>query len=186
MPTAPFVWEPGDEVLVSSGGLGVVGMLFHSLPLGKQRNGSILPGAQEPEISHRDVVASYLGLLTQGKNDFDHVEALREDDFFAVSLGLARVPSSPTLRQRLDQAASAVGDQWKMALLDGSDELLRRHARCAPLHIGTQDYVPLDIDVSPFDNGKTKKEGVSRTYKGCDGFAPVFGYLGQQGWALAG
>jgi len=98
MPKAPFVWEPGDEVLVSSGGLGVVGMLFHSLPLGKQRNGSILPGAQEPEISHRDVVASYLGLLTQGKNDFDHVEALREDDFFAVSLGLARVPSSPTLR----------------------------------------------------------------------------------------
>jgi hypothetical protein len=40
-------------------------------------------------------------------------------------------------------------------------------------------FVPLDIDVSPFDNSKTKKEGVSRTYKGYDGFAPIFAYLGR-------
>ena len=29
-------------------------------------------------------------------------------------------------------------------------------------------YVPVDIDVTPFDNSKTRKEGVSRTYKGYD------------------
>jgi hypothetical protein len=27
-------------------------------------------------------------------------------------------------------------------------------------------YVPVDIDVTPFDNSKTRKEGVSRTYNG--------------------
>ena len=28
-------------------------------------------------------------------------------------------------------------------------------------------YVPVDMDVSPFNNSKTCKEGVSQTYKGC-------------------
>ena len=30
--------------------------------------------------------------------------------------------------------------------------------------------VPVDIDVTPMDNSKSKKEGVSRTYKGFDGY----------------
>lgn len=37
--------------------------------------------------------------------------------------------------------------------------------------------------MSPFDNSGTKKEGVSLTYKGCDGYAPIFAYLGQEGYA---
>lgn len=44
--------------------------------------------------------------------------------------------------------------------------------------------IPLDIDVSPFDNSNTKKEGVSRTYKGCAGFAPIFAYLGNEGYLV--
>jgi len=32
------------------------------------------------------------------------------------------------------------------------------------------------------DNSKTKKEGVSRTYKGDDGYAPIAAYLGGEGW----
>lgn len=36
----------------------------------------------------------------------------------------------------------------------------------------------------PFDNSKTKKEGVSRTYKGYDGYSPIFAYLGQEGYAI--
>jgi hypothetical protein len=34
------------------------------------------------------------------------------------------------------------------------------------------------------DNSKTKKEGVSRTYKGCDGYAPIFAYIGAEGYML--
>jgi hypothetical protein len=40
------------------------------------------------------------------------------------------------------------------------------------------------MDVSPFDNSKTQKEGVSRTYKGVDGFAPIFAYLGTEGYLV--
>ena len=45
-------------------------------------------------------------------------------------------------------------------------------------------FTPLDIDVTPFDNSRTKKEGVSWTYKGFDGYAPVAAYLGEEGWCL--
>ncbi|WP_287037706.1 hypothetical protein [Desulfobacter sp.] len=52
----------------------------------------------------------------------------------------------------------------------------------SPLQTSVGNYIPLDLDVSPFDNSKTKKEGVSKTYKGCDGYAPMFGYLGTEGY----
>ena len=37
--------------------------------------------------------------------------------------------------------------------------------------------VPVDIDVSPFDNSGSHKAGVSRTYKNFDGYAPIFAYI---------
>ena len=43
-------------------------------------------------------------------------------------------------------------------------------------------FVPVDIDVTPFDNSKTSKEGVSRTYKGYDGYAPIMAYIGTEGF----
>ena len=44
--------------------------------------------------------------------------------------------------------------------------------------------VPVDIDVTPMDNSKSKKEGVSRTYKGGDGYAPMMAYIGTEGYAI--
>ena len=44
--------------------------------------------------------------------------------------------------------------------------------------------VPVDIDVTPMDNSKSKKEGVSRTYKGFDVYAPVMAYIGTEGYAI--
>ena len=44
--------------------------------------------------------------------------------------------------------------------------------------------VPVDIDVTPMDNSKSKKEGVSRTYKGFDGYAPMMAYIGSEGYAI--
>ena len=46
------------------------------------------------------------------------------------------------------------------------------------------DIVPLDIDVSPFDNSGTKKEGVSWTYKKYDGYSPIMAYLGCEGYLV--
>ena len=60
------------------------------------------------------------------------------------------------------------------------------HAPLTPIVLGNgknqRKYLPLDVDVSPFDNSKTKKEGVSRTYKGFDGYAPNLAYLGREGY----
>ena len=44
--------------------------------------------------------------------------------------------------------------------------------------------VPVDIDVTPMDNSKSKKEGVSRTYKGFDGYTPMMAYIGTEGCAI--
>ena len=44
-------------------------------------------------------------------------------------------------------------------------------------------WVRLDIDVTPFDNSDTKKEGVEQTYAGVKGYAPVFAYWGG-GWLV--
>lgn len=190
MPKPPVTWEAGDNdwLVTGQGGLGVIGQLLATTSLGSQLNASCVPEAKQPEISHRDVAFSFIGLLAQGQPDYDAIEAFRADPFFALALSLEQVPSSPTLRQRLDQAA--VGEdiaQWSQIFQDTTVSLLTQHIHCEPIRIGSDPasaYVPLDLDVSPFDNGKTKKEGVSRTYKGCDGYAPIFSYLGHEGYAL--
>src|SRR4030066_566124 len=89
------------------------------------------------------------------------------------SLGLDSVPSSPTLRQRLDSARGAFND----IILKESCRVVGRHAPAiTPCH---GNLVAVDIDVSPFDNSGTKKEGVSWTYKKVDGYAPIFAYLAE-------
>lgn len=45
-------------------------------------------------------------------------------------------------------------------------------------------FVPVDIDVTPFDNSKSNKEDVSRTYKGFDGYAPIMAYIGTEGYLV--
>ena len=182
------IWEEGNEVLSSQGGLGIIGALVDQLPLGPQLNRTQIPENLRPDIGHRDVAVAYIGLLAQGKSDFDHIEAYRADPFFGFSLGMDQVPSAPTLRQRLDQAAAREDHplvHWGTIIHESSVALLQKYAHLHPITIGTRQYIPLDCDVSPFDKGKSQKEGVSRTYKGTDGFAPMMGYLGHEGYALA-
>jgi hypothetical protein len=57
-------------------------------------------------IANSDIVRSVLGLLCQGKSDFEAVEALRASPFGLRALGLTQAPSSATLRQRLDAQGS--------------------------------------------------------------------------------
>jgi len=45
-------------------------------------------------------------------------------------------------------------------------------------------FIPVDIDVSPFDNSGTAKQGMGYTYKGVDGYASIFAYLGREGYLL--
>ena len=129
-------------------------------------------------ISDFDVLMSYLGLLCLGKSDFDAITGRRHDEFFQHALGLEAVPSSETLRQRMNDKAVP----FRKAVNKCSVELLRNVD--APITSLTTGHVPLDIDVFPMDNSGTKKEGVSWTYHNFDGYAPIAAYLGQEGWCM--
>ena len=82
-------------------------------------------------------------------------------------MGVKYIPSSSTLRQRLDSLGERVKEQTIAAIIDENCKLLQKlNISISPCFL---KYVPLDIDVSPFDNSNTKKEGVSYTYKKFDG-----------------
>ena len=53
-----------------------------------------------------DVVKRYLGLLCLGMSDVDAIENVRRDTPFQQLLTLQKVPSTATLRQRLDKLAA--------------------------------------------------------------------------------
>jgi len=160
-----FIIEQGEANLTSHSGLALVGMaLSENTDLAKVVKREI---PQRHGISHADVLKSYIGLLCLGKSDFEAVSGVREDDFFHTAMGVRTVPSTETLRQRLDEHSEAF---LPLVIRAGTDFLVNVEAKCTALETG---HVPLDADVTPFDDSQTKKEGVSRTYKGYDGYAPM-------------
>ncbi|SFM42107.1 hypothetical protein SAMN04488054_1555, partial [Salibacterium qingdaonense] len=71
-----------DNYIISASGLLLIGELLQSLTLHKRLHSLSMPGlTSSAAISHGDVVYSYLGLLSQGKNDFDWIEESRGDVF---------------------------------------------------------------------------------------------------------
>lgn len=173
-----FIISETDEVLVPQAGLAVVGALLKGTAVKRRASAIELEDCPRPEMKHGDVLTAAIGLLCLGKSDYTDIEAFRSDEFFRRALGLSKVPSEETLRQRLDQ----LGTRCQAILGEESAALVKRHA--AKLTCCYGDWVPLDIDVSPFDNSGTKKEGVSWTYKGMDGYAPNFAYLGVEGFLV--
>ena len=86
--------------LTSNAGLALVGQYMKRLGIsaGVDRKFPVDVGC----IANSDILKSYLGLLVQGKNDFDAIEEFRGDDFFTRALDVGTVPSCSTLRQRMD------------------------------------------------------------------------------------
>jgi hypothetical protein len=166
----------GEEQLSSHSGLALVGEILDTIGLSKRLDEVVLKDHPSPEISHGDVVKAMIGLICVGKPDFDAIEPFRDDPLFATSLGLDVVPASPTLRQRLDSINGAFND----ILLERSAKVVRRFAPVITASEGK--LVPIDIDVSPFDNSDTKKEKVEWTYKKFVGYAPIFAYVGKEGY----
>jgi hypothetical protein len=123
-----------------------------------------------------DILRSYVGLLTMGKSDFEAITDCRDKDHFSQSLGVARIPCAETLRQRLDEVAPGLR---RIADSCSVDFLKKARVTITALDTG---HIPLDCDVFPMNNSKTKKQGVSRIYNGEDGFAPMAAYLGTEGW----
>lgn len=175
-----FIITTTKEFLTSHSGLAMIGVLARDSGLGKNLN-KVLPNKKASAIGSDDAVIAMMGLLSLAKPDFNAIEHFREDDYFRSALGLTTVPSEPTLRQRIDEIATMNGSIRKM-ILDSSAALMRKHIPALTPCFG--DYIAIDGDVSPFDNSGTKKEGVSCTYKLIDGYAPMFSYIGNEGYML--
>jgi hypothetical protein len=171
-----FIIEQTQADLTSHSGLALVGMALNEHTDLTQTLKREIP--HRHGIAHADVLRSYIGLLCLGKSDFEAVSGMREDEFFRTALGIGTVPSTETLRQRMDERAEVF---LPMVAEAGIDFLVNVEAKCTALETG---HIPLDADVTPFDNSQTKKEGVSRTYKGYDGYAPMAAYLGREGYCL--
>ena len=165
--------------LTSHAGLAIVGDYFKSIKLD-----SLIDSAYRVRSGalNSDVLKSYLGLLCLGKTDFDAIENFRDDAFFARALALGHVPSSPTLRQRLDANAAL----WFDLVLQMNQKLLCSRVNGKPIDFGTlaNGYTAVDLDTFAMDNSSTKKELVGRTYAGVDGYCPFAVYLGTQGYCL--
>lgn len=170
-----------NERLITPSGLNIVGGMLgksnfvkrcNRIPVDKKRS--------EHQIKDGDVLLSYIGLLCQGKVDFEAIREMHDDpDFYESALGITRsLPSAETLRQRMDDIGSSLRPQ----ILEANVEMFRTHG-VEPTALETGE-VPVDIDVTPMDNSQSHKEGVSRTYKGFDGYAPPMAYIGAEGFLV--
>ena len=170
-----------NERIISPSGLSIVGGMLGKSDFVKRCNRiPVSPRRSEAQIKDGDILLTYIGLLCQGKTDFEAVRETQDDpDYYKEALGITRaIPSAETLRQRMDD----IGDSLRGKILQANADMFTAHG-IAPSAL-PNDYVNVDCDVSPFDNTWSHKEGVSRTYKGCDGYAPMFAYIGAEGFML--
>lgn len=171
--------EFSDERLITPSGLVFVGQILGKSNFVKKINRAPISNEYlQKQIKNGDILLTYIGMLCQGKPQYEAVREMMDDPgYYKYALGIAyAIPSAETLRQRFDM----IGDSLRGDILQANIDMLREmKIEPAALENG---YVPVDIDVTPFDNSKTKKEGVSRTYKGFDGYAPIMAYIGTEGY----
>jgi hypothetical protein len=163
------------ERIESKGGLLLAGKLAIKAGLHKIHSAAVKNAAA--------IIISLYGLMMEGKTDFESMKEKRGSLFFKEALSLPYVYAKETVRLYLEDMAEAEGDAIIEQLRECNASLIGK----APLHglwIEGRKYLPLDIDTSALDNSKTKKEGVSRTYQGYDGYHPIFAYLGKEGYML--
>ena len=176
-----IVVEFTNERIIPAGGLSVVGALLGKSDFVKKLNRmDVTKKRSQHQIKNGDILLTYLGMLCMGKPYFEAVHEMDDDkEFYKAALGITRnIPSEETLRQRMDD----IGDSLRQTILEENIALLLANdIKPTALENG---YVPVDIDVTPMDNSKSKKEGVSRTYKGFDGYAPMMAYIGTEGYAI--
>jgi len=128
------------------------------------------------------IITSLFGIMVEGDSNFESVGRKRTSLFFKEALALSFVYAKETVRLYLEQM-SKDGIVILRQLRKSSARIIKQ----APLHyiwVNRKSYLPVDIDTTTMDNSKTKKEGVSRTYREYDGFHPIMAYIGKEGYML--
>jgi len=176
-----IVVEYANERIIPAGGLAVVGAILGKSDFTKRLNRmDVTENRSQHQIKNGDIILTYIGMLCMGKPYFEAVHEMDDDKaFYQAALGITRsIPSEETLRQRMDD----IGDSLRSLILDENIRMLLAN-KIQP-GVLSNGFAPVDIDVTPMDNSKSGKEGVSRTYKGYDGYAPMMAYIGTEGYAI--
>ncbi len=185
-----------DDILVDNTGLGFIGHLLSQVDFDLMVNQDTVPHGNQT-LTTSDILRTMIGIIAQGELSYEEVEDLRDNPSFPYLIQTNKVPSESALRQRLDELGKDPTLQAKLFDISQDHATLpvmtqinqkvrvstkkTRQNEWLPLK---QAFIPLDIDVTPFDNSNSQKEGVSRTYKGFDGYAPNYAYLSTEGYIV--
>lgn len=163
----PLIVKQLDYDLTPVAGLALVGHHLERLAPALARLDAAFP--VRTGVTASDILRSYLGLLVQGKSDFDAIENFRGDTFFKRALNIKQLPSIPTLRQRLDARAS---DWFEPACTLIETLLASARPDYGLLPCG---WLPLDVDTFAMDNSGTAKDGMGWA-------APMLGSMATARW----
>jgi hypothetical protein len=102
--------------------------------------------------------------------------------FFKEAFWLPFVYAKETIRLYLGRRA--IDAESIIEQLRESTVKILKMSKLHGIWIEGKQYIPIDIDTSVLDNSKSKKEGVSKTYRKVDGFQPIMAYAGKEGYML--
>jgi Transposase DDE domain group 1 len=192
-----------NDTINAQGGLALIGKLIAKLcplerlfaPAVKLAGSAKSRKVRSDKLSDVDLIKTQIGLYSMGRSQYEDIESFRDIapaesgvpgkrrlESFAQCLGTALVPSESTLRTGLKSLADAEGTS--LAKLGECSLNILKHQPIASHQHGGWRFVPCDVDVACFDNDGSHREHLGRTYHGYDGFAPIFAYIGAQGYLL--
>lgn len=125
-------------------------------------------------IDYAQITEATILLQCLGKTDYADIEKLNDYSLFKIAIG--RTISQESYRQKLNTIAS---HPMIMRMIDDANAQILKQVTLQRIRFFDESLIPLDIDVTPFENPDVDKEGISYTYKGVDGYAPIMAYIGQ-------
>jgi len=166
--------KPTKEKFESKGGLMLAGQIAKKAGLQNIKSNIIKKSG--------DIITSLFGIMTEGKTDFESIGENRGKSFFKEALELTFVYAKETVRIYLGKMSLEL-ELIINQLRESSIKIIQN----GPLHgiwINKIQYLPIDMDTTTLDNSKTKKEGVSLTYRKIKGYHPQMAYVGKEGYIL--
>ena len=113
-----------NERLITPSGLVFVGQILGKSSFVKKINRApISKDYLQKQIKNGDVLLTYIGMLCQGKPQYEAVREMMDDpDYYKYALGISyAIPSAETLRQRFDM----IGDSLRKDIQQANVDMLR-------------------------------------------------------------
>ena len=135
--------EFSDERLITPSGLVFVGQILGKSSFVKKINRApISKDYLQKQIKNGDVLLTYIGMLCQGKPQYEAVREMMDDpDYYKYALGISyAIPSAETLRQRFDM----IGDSLRKDIQQANVDMLRE----------------MHIEPTALDNGNDASENI--------------------------